>query len=85
MNAKITVSAGDRRAGLELPWDTTVSEVMRRARIELSLDGDEWELCCADGTTMQNKLERTLGELRDRRICPRLEFELRAPLTQPAP
>ena len=56
---------------------------MARAREELALDGDGWEPFCADGTTMLNKLGRSLGELRERRICPRLEFELRK--SPPAP
>jgi hypothetical protein len=32
----------------------------------------------SDGTTMTNKLERTLDQLREQRICPSREFELRA-------
>ncbi len=85
MKAKVTVSADGRSAALELPWEAAVAEVLTRAQAELELAGDQWELYCADGTTMQNKLTRTLAELRDRRICPRLEFELRQPPTWRAP
>ena len=78
------MSAGGSNALLELPWEAAVEDVLARAREELGLEGEAWELYCSDGTTMLNKLQRTLGELRDRRICPRLEFELR-PLQPTAP
>ena len=78
------VTAGGDTASLDLPWDSTIGEVMSKARAELALVGEGWEPYCADGTTMHNKLERTLAELRERRICPRLEFELRAPPPPPA-
>lgn len=74
----MTVSAGGAAAVLDVPWESTVGEMMSRARRELALEGEGWEPYCADGTTMHNKLERTLADLRERRICPRLEFELRA-------
>lgn len=83
-HARVTVTAGGGSAVLELAWEAPVAEVLSRAKEELALEGDGWELCCADGTTMLNKLRRTLGELRDRRICPRLEFELRPVPPQPA-
>ena len=73
------VTSGGEAAVLDLPWESTVGEVMSRAREELALDGEGWEPYCADGTTMRNKLERTLAELRERTMCPRLEFELRGP------
>jgi hypothetical protein len=82
--ARVTVAAAGEVAVLELPWEATVEEVMSRAREKLALEGDGWEPYCGDGTTLHNKLERTLGELHERRICPRLEFELRAPPPQPA-
>jgi hypothetical protein len=75
--ARVTVSAGGRTVTLRLGWDRTLAEVMTRAREELGLPGEDWELTCSDGTTMTNKLERTLDELRERRICPRREYELR--------
>lgn len=81
MKAKVTVSAGGKDTVLELPWEAALGDALTQARAELGIDVDQWELFCGDGTTMQNKLTRTLGELRDRRICPRLEFELRPPAT----
>ncbi len=82
MTARVKVSEGARTALIDLGWDDAVAEILARGRLELALEGDAWELYCEDGTTMQNKLTRSLGELRDRRICPRLEFELR-PVPQP--
>jgi hypothetical protein len=76
--ARVTVSAGGRTVTLRLAWDRTLAQLMTRAREELGLAGEDWELACSDGTTMTNKLERTLDELRERRICPRREFELKA-------
>jgi hypothetical protein len=77
--ARVTVTAGHDSASLRLGWDTSLAEMKTRACEELGLGDEGWELQCEDGTTMMNKLERTLGELRDRRICPRREFELRRP------
>ncbi len=76
-NARLTVAAEGRVESLELPWEATLQEVLTRAREALGVSGAEVELYCADGTTMANKLERTLGELREQRQCPRREFELR--------
>ena len=75
--ARVVVAGAGRREVLELPWEATLQEVLTRAREALGVGGLEVELWCEDGTTLGNKLHRTLGELRDRRLCPRLEFELR--------
>ncbi len=71
----VTGPAGERQ--LELPWTATVEELFEQARPLVGAQGAGYEIWCADGVTMMNKLERTLGELRDRRICPRREFQIR--------
>ncbi len=80
--ARVAVTAGGPAAVLELPWESAVAEILTQAVAQLGLEGD-WQLYCEDGTTMMNKLHRTLDELRARRICPRLEFELRPPERPP--
>lgn len=76
-HARVRVSAEARSEVLELGWETTLADLRTRACEALALDGSGLALYCADGTTMENKLQRTLAELRERRMCPRLEFELR--------
>ena len=77
--AHVVVSGPSGAAELTVPWSTTVGELFTQARSQLGLDGsDECEFSCADGVTMMNKLERTLQELRDRRICPTRRFAVRA-------
>jgi hypothetical protein len=76
--AHVLVSGPSGSAQIDLPWSTTVGELFEHARSQLELGGpDGYELWCADGVTMMNKLERTLQELRDRRICPKREFAIR--------
>jgi hypothetical protein len=76
--AHIQVSGPSGSAQLQVPWSTTVGELFEQARSQLALsDTGGYELWCADGVTMMNKLERSLQELRDRRICPRREFAIR--------
>ena len=76
--ARVAVASGGRTETLELPWETSLQEVLTQAREALAVSAaSDVELYCADGTVMGNKLQRTLGELRERRMCPRLEFELR--------
>jgi hypothetical protein len=76
--AHVLVSGPSGDANLTLPWRTTVGELFVQARTQLGLNAaDDFEFSCADGVTMMNKLERTLQELRDRRICPRREFAVR--------
>ncbi len=76
--AKVSVRGTDRTIHLRLPWETVVAEVQRLAREQLPAEaGPGSQLWCADGTSMLNKQGRALAELRDRRICPKLEFELR--------
>ena len=70
----VTGPSGDFE--LTLPWSSTVGELLEQA--EARAGAGDYELACADGVTMMNKLERTLQELRDRRICPKREFLLRA-------
>ena len=77
--ARVQVRAGSESASLELPWECSLAEMVARAREALPRAGADWEPFCEDGTTLSNKLQRTLAELRERRICPRLEFELRPP------
>lgn len=76
--AHVSVSGPAGDAELTLPWSTTVGELFEQARSQLGLNAaGEYEFSCADGVTMMNKLERTLQELRDRRICPRREYAVR--------
>jgi hypothetical protein len=74
-DARILVSGPSGEAELTLPWSTTVGEVFEQARSQLRLNASgDYEFSCSDGVTMMNKLERTLEELRDRRICPTRRF-----------
>jgi len=76
--AQILVSGPSGSAQLDLPWSSTVGELFEQARSQLGLrDTGDYELWSADGVTMMSKLERTLQELRDRRICPRRELAIR--------
>jgi hypothetical protein len=78
-DAHIVVRGPSGEAELTLPWSTTVGELFEHARSRLGLNGSaDYEFSCADGVTMMNKLERTLQELRDRRICPTRQFAVRA-------
>jgi hypothetical protein len=78
-DAHVVVSGPSGAAELTLPWSTTVGELLEQARSQLGLDGSgDYEFSCADGVTMMNKLERTLQELRDGRICPTRQFAVRA-------
>ena len=74
--ARVVVATPSGDLELTLPWDTTVGELLGQAQARAG--AGDYELACADGVTMMNKLERTLQELRDGRICPRREFVLRA-------
>lgn len=74
--ARILVATPSGEFELTLPWNTTVAELLEQAQAHVG--AGEYELACTDGVTMMNKLERTLQELRDRRICPKREFVLRA-------
>ncbi len=77
-DAHIVVSGSSGEAELTLPWSTTVGELFEQARSQLGLNrAGDYEFLCADGVTMMNKLERTLQELRDRRICPTRRFAVR--------
>lgn len=77
-DAHIVVSGPSDAAELTLPWETTVGELFEQARSQLGLSASgDYEFSCADGVTMMNKLERTLQELRDRRICPTRRFVVR--------
>ena len=77
--AHVVVNGPSRSLQLSLPWTCSVGELFEQARSQLGLGAaGGYELWCADGVTMMNKLERTLQELRDRRICPKREFVLRA-------
>ncbi|MHB8613015.1 MAG: hypothetical protein ACYDAL_11380 [Candidatus Dormibacteraceae bacterium] len=76
--AQVVVSTPSGSTELRLPWTTTVGQLFEQARSQLGLTNSrDYELLCADGITMMNKLERTLQELRDRRICPKREFAIR--------
>jgi hypothetical protein len=76
-DAHILVNGPSGSAQLHLPWSTTLGELFEQARSQLGLgDLNSCELWCADGVTMMNKLERSLQELRDRRICPKREFAI---------
>ena len=74
--ARILVDGPSGPFELTVPWTTTVGQLFEQARAHAG--AGDFELACADGVTMMNKQERTLQELRDRRICPRREFVLRA-------
>lgn len=77
-DAQVMVSGPSGSTELRLPWSTTVGQLFEQARSQLGLTNtSDYELSCADGVTMMNKLERTLQELRDRRICPTREFAVR--------
>ncbi|HAF18679.1 MAG TPA: hypothetical protein DCK96_02900 [Chloroflexi bacterium] len=77
-DAQVVVSGPSRSVELRLPWSSTVGELYEQARSQLELPGSgDYEISCADGVTMMNKLERTLQELRDGRICPKREFTIR--------
>ena len=77
-DAQILVGGPSGSVELRLPWSATVGEVYQQALSQLDLLGPgDYEISCADGVTMMNKLERTLQELRDRRICPKREFSIR--------
>lgn len=73
--ARVAITAPSGEFELTLPWNTTVGELLEQAQAHVG--AGEYELACTDGVTMMNKLERTLQELRDRRICPKREFVLR--------
>jgi hypothetical protein len=76
--AHVVVTSPTGSALLQVPWSTTVGGLFEKACDQLGLsDGNSYELWCADGVTMMNKLERTLQDLRDRRICPKREFAIR--------
>ncbi|MDA8330341.1 MAG: hypothetical protein M0027_03895 [Candidatus Dormibacteraeota bacterium] len=76
--AKVSVSSAGARQEYSLPWETTVADLQRLAGERFGAEAATGaELWCTDGTSMATKLERTLGELKDRLICPRREFELR--------
>lgn len=78
-DAHVVVSGPSGAAELTLPWSTTVGELFAQARSLLGLESSgDCEFSCADGVTMMNKLERTLQELRDRRICPTRRFAVTA-------
>ena len=76
--AHVMVTGPSGSAQLDLPWTSSVGELFEQAcsRLELG-DMGGYELSCADGVTMMNKLERSLQELRERRICPKREFAIR--------
>jgi len=77
-DAQVLVTGPSGSVDLRLPWSATVGDVYERARSQLDLAGAvDCEISCADGVTMMNKLERTLQELRDLRICPKREFAIR--------
>ncbi len=74
--AHVTVESPGGAIELTLPWSATVGELFDQARARAG--AGDFEIACRDGVTMMNKLERTLQELRDRRICPKREFVLLA-------
>jgi hypothetical protein len=78
-DAHILVSGPSGEAELTLPWSTTIGALFEQARSQLRLNAPgDYEFSCSDGVTMMNKLERTLHELRDRRICPTRRFVVTA-------
>ena len=79
-SAKVTVSSAGERHEFSLPWETTVGDLERLAVESFGLEaGSVQELWCADGTAMSARLDRTLGDLKERLICPKRAFELRVP------
>jgi len=72
--AHVAVESPSGNFELTLPWSATVGELFDQARARAG--AGDFEFSCRDGVTMMNKLERTLQELRDRRICPKREFVL---------
>ncbi|MGA7913046.1 MAG: hypothetical protein WB682_03720 [Candidatus Dormiibacterota bacterium] len=76
--AHVAVIGPAGQTELTVPWSTTVGELFGLALSELKLGEGGFELSCADGVTMMNKLERTLQDLRDRRICPTQRFAVKA-------
>jgi hypothetical protein len=78
-DARVVVTGPSGEAELTLPWSTTVGQLFEQARSQLGLNNSaDYDFSCADGVTMMNKLERTLQELRDRRICPTRRFAVKA-------
>jgi hypothetical protein len=76
--ARISVSWGGETTEFALAWETTLGEVERLASEALGINAlIGIELWCVDGTCMFGKLDRTLGEIRERLICPRRTFEFR--------
>jgi hypothetical protein len=73
--ARVAVDSPNGTFELTLPWSTTVGELFDQARARAG--AGDFEFACRDGVTMMNKLQRTLQELRDSRICPKREFVLR--------
>jgi hypothetical protein len=77
--AHVVVSGPSGSVQLVLPWTSSLGALFEQARSQLGIgDARGYELSCADGVTMMNKLERTLQELRDRRICPTRQFAIKA-------
>jgi hypothetical protein len=78
--AHVTVSWAGQTRAFALPWETTIAALRDLAADALDVaPSAQLEWWCGDGTSLANKLERTLGEFRERRICPKLAFELRSP------
>lgn len=75
-DARVQVDSPTGSFELIVPWTMTVGELFKQA--QTAAGAGDYEFACRDGVTMMNKLERTLQELRDRRICPKREFVLRA-------
>ena len=76
-DAHIRVAGPDSGVEMTVPWSTTVGEIFDQAKSQLGIPVDGLEFWCGDGTSMSNKMERTLEELRERRICPRQEYAIR--------
>ncbi len=78
--ARVTVSTAGERRQFSLPWETTVGDLERLSVASFGLEAEAGlELWCSDGTSMATKRSRTLGDLRERLICPQRAFELRPP------
>ncbi len=75
-DARVLVDGPGGTFELIVPWSTTVGQLFQQAQTVAG--AGDYEIACRDGVTMMNKLERTLQELRDRRICAKREFVLRA-------
>ncbi len=76
--ARLTVTSAGESREFRLSWGTTVGEVEKAVADAFGIDpASRLELWGADGTSLSNKLERTLGEFKERRICPKLAFEFR--------